>query len=486
MVPVPHVYNPSTKSRNIENSISVIKDTFGSEISSINVVGSRDYFSRYYDILKPLSVNEIINDYDPNEYNNQMSVKLFLDQCWSDKEKEDIMIVEGDVYLTYGFTKLTVDRSKSNYYCEYRENEWVFFKKSPLNHYGIAKGFNGLAMAGVSIIRSFDVPKLIQELENSDKSEFWDEALIRSKLDLNLVNAKGSIVEYDTIQDLISNKLLTEKEVACLLSDDQNAVPTTSLTNHAYIISYSGRKRVIRFSGEGTDQFINRERERVCTTLAVNLTPKTEFYGVKNNLKISDYVDESRTMTSSSKDIRQAVGLVASYHNLMSGSKYLFIDLIKEIKDYEEIYKKSKIVVLPKDFSKMSEVFNDFIVNYQHEELVLCHRDMDPGNILIKDDDKAYLLDFEYSGLLNRYWDWGALVSEQELYFKNDCCDEVCDYASKFEKINRDLVMKWSAVVDYVWSVWTLAKIALGENYTSYLNERWNRACSVAKSQNMI
>lgn len=486
MVPVPYVYASSAKVHNIKNSIDVIKDTFGSEISSVNVVGSHDYFNRYHGILKLLSVNEIINDYDSHEYNNQMSVKLFLEQCWSDSEKEDIMIVEGDVYLTHGFTRLTVDESKSNYYCEYRSNEWVFFKRQSLNYYGIAKGFNGLAMAGVSIIRSHDIPKLVRELENSDKSEFWDEALIRSKLDLNLVNAQGSIMEYDTIQDLVSSKLLTEKEVASLLSDDQNVVPAASLTNHAYIISYNGRKRVIRFSGKGTDQFIHRERERVCTALAADLTPKTEFYGVKNDLKISDYIDGSRTMTSSSKDISQAVSLVASYHNLLGGSRGLLVDLIEEIRDYEEIYKKSKTINFPKDFRKMSKVFNDFIVNHQHEELVLCHRDMDPGNILIKDDDRAYLLDFEYSGLLNRYWDWGALISEQELYFRNGCCDEVCDYVSKFEKIDKDLVIKWSAVVDYVWSVWTLAKIALGENYTDYLNERWNRACSIAKSQNMI
>lgn len=488
MIPVPMSFNPKIKVPGIINTADVLKRSFEDQISRMFVVCSPDYFAEYSEYLNSINseLSFIINDKDPSVYNNQSSLNCYFSTLLDDGE--DLMIVEGDIYLKKSFTSLVskVDPDMSNYFCNYRYNEWVFYNQHTYDFYKVAKGQNGLAMSGVSIIRNKDLKDLKLALKEVNKDDFWDTALINSRIKLNLINSRNSIVECDTISDLINNDLLTPFEIASLLSEDNFPEKTSGMTNEAFLIKTTNGKEVVRFPGKGTDKFINRSREKYCTDLAGGLTPCTRFY--KDTLKVTEFVDKAHTMRSSDEDMTRAVKLIKEYHKRAGcideeSFSRLSVDLIKELQDYKDIYAGSPCD-FPENFREMSEVFEDFIVNNQHNELVLCHRDMDPGNILISEDESQdYLLDFEYAGLLNRYWDWGALVSEHELYFKKDCTNLICELVPEADKIE---ILKWSVIVDYVWSVWTLAKIHLGDDLTDYLNERWSRACRVAKETGMI
>lgn len=472
---------------NLDNSLTVLETMFGEEVSGVYVVASHEYFDKIPDMI----VHRVETPYDPHIYNNQSSVRALYEyigkQHWAD---EDILFLEGDVYLGSDFVESVsqVNHDTSNYFCCYRDNEWVFVKRALDTCYDIVKGASGLAMAGVSIIHKKDLNLLYSEIEKSVANEFWDEALIRCGLkDLNLVEVKSrSVVEYDTIQDLVSQGLATEEEVAGYLSDDGVVEKTSSMTNNSFVIKINGVRKVVRFSGKGTDRFIDRKREEYCTQCAASLklTPQTWF---SNNgyVKITDYIEGSRTMTDDLSDIKKSVELLDDYHFPTLVAPPL-VNLIEEINDYLSIVT-TKVNV--KDFSKISDKFIDFIASHQHEDLVSCHRDLDPRNILITKNEK-YLIDFEYSGSLNEYWDWGALVSEQELHFGNTDWKLVSDVITSRRTastiFDQKKLLQWSAVVDFVWCIWTLAKISLGEDYEDYFNKRWGRMCRVAKEIGMI
>lgn len=476
---------------NLDNSLTVLETMFGKEISGVYVVASQEYFDKIPDMI----VHRVETPYDPHLYNNQSSVKALYEYVgkkhWAD---EDILFLEGDIYLNSNFTKLVskINRETSNYFCSYRNNEWVFVKKSGNSYYDIVKGEDGLAMAGVSIVHKKDLNKLISEIQTSKDSEFWDESLIRCKLkDLNLVNTKNSVTEFDTVRDLVQAGLATEKEVAEYLSDDGVASPTSSMTNQSFVVKVNGDQKVVRFSGKGTDEFIKRHREELCTSVACSngLAPQTQFLS-NNYIKLTDYIDRSRTMTSSVKDIKEAATLISKYHGLVSDDLPL-VDLVEELNDYMSIVSRNDFYhdINLKEFEAMSDKFIEFIINHQHEDLVLCHRDLDPRNVLIS-ENCSYLIDYEYSGVLNEYWDWGALVSEQELHFENKDWELISNIIttqrSDLTTFDQKKLLQWSAVVDFVWCIWTLAKISLGEDYKDYFSKRWERACRIAEEVGMI
>lgn len=491
LVPVPSSGLPVTVP-NLAHSLSQIVKYFKDETFKIYVVSCQEFFetAEWFQTEASLldtrvSVIEVVNPYDNKLYNNVTSVKTFFKELGSSYQDDDVMFIEGDVYLESVKFLDEFVRSQSTYFCEYRQNEWVFVRETE-GPYKVVKGADGLAMAGISYVKRDDIHSLMKELVKANETEFWDESLVRAHLDLKLINARSDCIkEYDTIDDLI--KLgVAEHDIAGMISDDGIATRTSSMTNSSFIISNNGKRSVIRFNGSGTDTFINRKREIACTEYAVKsgLTPHTEFV---NGVKISDYVENSRTMTGSPQDLEDAISLIKDFHRIIPEKYDLLVDLIKEINQYMSLVDFSLLsnsLPIRSEFIKMTQVVRNYIIEHQHDDLVFSHRDLDPRNVLIT-PKKSYLLDFEYSGLLNQYWDWGALVSEQELYFSTDP-EEIFNIMERhLDTFSKKEVLEWSVVVDYVWSIWTLAKMSLGEDYLDYFNQRWDRACRVAKEVGM-
>lgn len=118
--------------------------------------------------------------------------------------------------------------------------------------------------------------------------------------------------------------------------------------------------------------------------------------------------------------------------------------------------------------------------------MTLCHRDFDLRNILIEEKlghRNDYLVDFEYSGVLNLYWDYGCYLSELILVDKNHESEITRQYLNHFDPSPSvvDMLVTWSGVADFVWSCWSLAQISLGEHYLEYFWKRWKRCQRVLK-----
>lgn len=144
-----------------------------------------------------------------------------------------------------------------------------------------------------------------------------------------------------------------------------------------------------------------------------------------------------------------------------------------------------EVGISQEEYNLISQKYRDYIKKYQHHNLVLCHRDLDLRNILVNEEG-SLLIDFEYSGLLNRNWDLGCYLSELRLSYGRSPMiaakfwQGLEDYSSAVNKdVSREVVNLWSGIVDYIWSCWSLAQISRGENYKDYFKERWSRACVI-------
>lgn len=72
--------------------------------------------------------------------------------------------------------------------------------------------------------------------------------------------------------------------------------------------------------------------------------------------------------------------------------------------------------------------FMSIIDTYKNDSVVLNHTDINPQNLILDDNDKLHIIDFEWAGLASDYWDYANFIRESGIMW--------------FEKIN------WNKYID--------------------------------------
>jgi len=111
-------------------------------------------------------------------------------------------------------------------------------------------------------------------------------------------------------------------------------------------------------------------------------------------------------------------------------------------------------------------------------ELVVCHNDPWPGNMVMV-DGTAVLVDWEYSGLNDAAWDLADFAVEADL----DRGDEdllLRTYAGSSEvDAWRVRVASWKPMVDLLWSLWSIVELDAGnpaDDFAAEAERRLRRA----------
>lgn len=482
---------------NLYNSLLVLQSSrLSSQIEEVRVVATPEYFERedYQEVSchSPFTLTEcrITCDFS-SSYNNSYS----LLRAWSFSETKDCLILEGDIYLTEKFieTLNSQDYSKSFYCCTYRFREWVpvaFDLCTPQQEKEIVlKDFEGLAMTGVSYWTPYDCEKIYKSLSRQRSFDFiekyWEDCL-PSNVEYSVVNCTGQLLEYDTVNDLLSQGFYSPEEIAQLLSSTPPE-RTSSMTNTSFIITRGGDKYVLRLPRKSTERIIDREREKFVQDNIVNVDvfingladPSIIYPGA---VKVTPYLKDSRV--SSFEDISHVLSRISDLHSVVAYNESRsegVINLVREIEEYEKLYPDRTSTI---EYSEVRRRYVEFIKNNQYNHVVFCHRDLDLRNILITQDNILQFIDFEYSGYLNKYWDYSAYYSELCLQGYKGTPQEFVSLIK--EVCNVDLDIKsfcmWRGVVDFIWSCWSFAMEVLSpEDLDEYINKRWWSACEALK-----
>jgi len=150
---------------------------------------------------------------------------------------------------------------------------------------------------------------------------------------------------------------------------------------------------------------LDREKEYLLQqqAAALGLSPKIIYFDREDQVMMMPFIEGVHHQTL---DIPQLTALVDTLKQLHGNLHYdeAPIDLEMAIKSKEE---------------SITEAF-ETIRNYPNET-VICHNDLNPRNILWQ-AEKPYMLDFEYAGMNDCYFDLAAvsvefnLTKEQERY----------------------------------------------------------------------
>lgn len=346
-----------------------------------------------------------------------------------------------------------------------------------------------------------DLKAIKDSLSKCDDSAYWEECVcgVLDKIDFYAFKApKPFYTEIDSLQDALSANLLSPKEIAMQCATDGKAERLKGITNINYKINFNGDEKVLRIPGARTNECIDRSAEkRILELIApLNITPHNDFYG--SDIKMSDFLRGFRNAEFSDINdsfLRAVVAKMKLLHSIKNGANIPKITMIGEIQKYENL---CKVELTTKQEHKF---VMDIARELDRGEFVLCHRDLQLPNIMIKDlgaesrgisaesipchierseislntkrdsspvaqNDKfkckIKFVDFEYSGFSSILWELGNFSAELRL-------DEyqVQNLAQIYGNITPRDIYKGQMLSNYIWALWSWIynRIDLGRDY---------------------
>lgn len=255
---------------------------------------------------------------------------------------------------------------------------------------------------------------------------------------------------------------------------------TGGLTNYNYIMNIKGTEYVIRQPGGMTNQMIDRKIEKVNNAIACELGLNSEcfYFDEISGIKISIYFKNSRNIAQSDpckpSSIKAVSDLMKRLHSSPKNFPNIF-DWIEELEKYEKIVKGLNGDFFF-DYKELKHKLIDFIdKNIRRTISIPCHNDTVPENFVVDETGKAWLIDWEYSGMNDPSWDVAAYILESRLT-EEAIEDLVTDYYGQWPDEEETLKIKCFMVAqDLLWTVWALIRHYNGDDFLDYCNIRYER-----------
>ena len=248
------------------------------------------------------------------------------------------------------------------------------------------------------------------------------------------------------------------------------------ITNRNFIAQIDGSRYVVRVPGERTEVLgINRTHEANATQRAADLGIAPPIIGElsKFNTLITKFVaGKHLTSTQFTDRLPEVIELVKKFHNggNIDGSFPIHRIVEAHVRD-AQINGVSPPQLWNKLHAVSLRIENAFAQS--RDALVACHNDLLPTNVLF-DIDRTWLLDFEYAGMNNLYFDLGNLSVNSEL---DDAGDELLltayfgnVTAQHWAKLQLMKIM--SELREGLWAVVQQAISTLDTDFVAYAESR--------------
>ncbi len=198
-------------------------------------------------------------------------------------------------------------------------------------------------------------------------------------------------MENNVVIEIISNEIKKNVEVIKRFSG--------GMSNYTYLIKVEGEFFTFRIPGKNSEVFIDREIEKQNLDIIkpLNLNCENIYINTSNGYKMSKFI-EGDDLSTTDFNYQEVADKLKSLHN----SKLKAVNTYnkKEKLDYYESLLDTKHT---SEYENLKKKLFDFLESYKDIELVFCHGDAQKSNWL--KSNQLYLLDWEYSGLNDPYYD---------------------------------------------------------------------------------
>jgi len=241
------------------------------------------------------------------------------------------------------------------------------------------------------------------------------------------------------------------------------------LSNINFTCTVENKKFVLRIPGEGTEVFIDRGNEKgaILATSQLGVSPDLLGIVIPENAMVLPFVEgevmNPGVIAADNGIIVKIVNVLKKVHTgaVFEKRTYVF-DMIRE---YTKLARQ-KDAFFPHDFDWMCHVADKIekAMDRNKPELAACHNDVLSENFILDESGKMWLLDWEYCGMNDPFFDLGDFAVEHPLSRKQEemiaetYCGEMLPH-----QLYRILLHKLTA--DLWWSLW-----AMIQNQTSNLD----------------
>lgn len=256
------------------------------------------------------------------------------------------------------------------------------------------------------------------------------------------------------------------------------------ITNQNYKIKVGGESFVLRIAGANTDLLgIDREAEFIAQSTAgrLGIAPEVFYFIKPEGYLVTRFIEGSPLTPQELKqpdNLKVVVDMLKKFHSSTSIPGTFWVPQI--VADYTKIAKRHNIK-FPNNFDWLLDCLDEANNAFQYEPLphCPCHNDLLNENFLI-DNQKIYILDWEYAGMGDRFFDLANLSVNHEFTDVQDQLLLEFYFGEVSEKLWAHLkVMR--IISDYRESMWGLVQLGISEldfDFREYADKHFQRLTS--------
>lgn len=263
------------------------------------------------------------------------------------------------------------------------------------------------------------------------------------------------------------------------------------ITNHNYIVwidggpEKGGKKYVMRVPGMGTDMFIDRNVERECMIQAdkVGVGPAVAYQIDPEGALVIDFVEgeimHPDTIAGHPERIKQVVKTVKVFHdNAEFANEIHIFDMLRR---YTKIARDND-VAMPDELESLLLVMDDIEKAMDRDPVpyVACHNDLLSENFIVDADGKMWIIDWEYGGKTDPFFDLGDFVMEHPLSRDEERLI-IETYCGGMDERLFGRLMLYKIVSGVWWGVWAMIQKKFSQIDFDYMD--WGMERIVNRSQ---
>ena len=236
----------------------------------------------------------------------------------------------------------------------------------------------------------------------------------------------------------------------------------------------------MRVPGEGTNEYINRPAEvaNVVAAGQLSFTPEVVYADGESGVLVTRFLVGAESLTTEAYADDGMVCRMCAILAELHGSGISFsnaFDLAEGVRRYREVlaregYGLQAELVAQQD--RLDAGLESLLTEYAMP-MVPSHGDPNAANFMW-DGNRMWLIDWEYSGMADPYFDLSNVVL-------TDCLDETAEACvlAAYENASGVKIdpLRWSlfkAAIDYMWLFWHLIKLSRGQ-MIDYNEAAWRR-----------
>ena len=281
-----------------------------------------------------------------------------------------------------------------------------------------------------------------------------------------------------TIEELVQETLRNTFDDEGIIFDKSRFAG--GLTNYNYIMNIKGIDYVIRQPGGMTEQIIDRKIEMVNNCIASEFGVNSDciYFDEYSGIKICLYIKNSQNMAQVNPGSPQNLESVACIMKRIHSSPKHFsnrFDWQTELSKYELIVQQLNGSFFF-DYTTLKDQLVTFVQNnIKSTILTPCHNDTVPENFIIDDTGRTYLIDWEYSGMNDPYWDVAAYILESKLTAEAIQHLIQSYFGHPLTPMEELKIKGFMMAQDLLWTAWALIRHYNGDDFLEYCCVRYER-----------